>query len=119
MSDETKAPVPPGWVRLRLPDASGSMIAPAAVVRNTWMAGAPGSARDDAQAYVLGTWVAETWAEVAALIAEAESKERRARTLPVMAAELYGKGGMGGMGTEDAVTYAAAILDAIERREAE
>lgn len=119
MTTPDESPVPAGWVRLQVAcDGDRWMIVPASRVRDEWMSNPRFTAFENDQAYVLGTYVKHTWAEVAALIAAAEAAERRAKALPVMAALLQTKlQGNEAFVVEISVSLAAAILDAIERRE--
>lgn len=127
-SDETK--VPPGWVRLTYGDNTGGRFevrASSIRSRGDRMGDSERKAYPHAQSWIEQNTdavvnVRETFAEVAALIAEAEAAERRARALPVMAAVCFlarathpGADVDAGMAVGDA----AAILDAIERREGE
>ena len=138
VADEKQAPVPVGWVRLTLMglEENQPWLVPVGILKKMWgvsydrMAHPPGmGTRAEFRQWTL----VETWAEVAALIAEAERAERRARALPAMAAEIcsgalvdtrtlteLAKPGDGSTHADVlaqlAVVMAGRILDAIEAR---
>lgn len=142
-TNTNETPVPPGWVRLtdrgtKIIVRSGSIVS----IEEAWSQavkkydsggqyiGTGAGPSGEAEVFVVGRSeaivVRESPAEVAALIAEAEAAERRARALPVLVAALLERREVDPWdkvqriyNMNSALETAAAILDAIERREGE
>lgn len=114
MSDETtQSPVPPGWVRLTRQGGCEPELLPIRGARVT----VDDTGLGALVMYVASGWsvaVCEPYAEVAALIDDAQRAQRRADALPVMAAIIGAARGL-----LCAPEAADDILDAIEARERE
>lgn len=120
---DSQSPVPPGWVRLT-PCGFAATLFRADDVRQISPVSGDQSIAEVVTISGGGTLrVAESPAEVAALIAEAQRAQRRAEALPVMAAIMRAVQIPDGDDTScrwsfaDCAAQVSAILDAIERRE--